>query len=232
MSDTLMAAIDLMIPPVCQGCQQKLPDGKAMLCDVCAAGVQSMGESSCPKCGSVLEEGVCENCRALDFDFELARSVYRYEEPLKTMIHNLKYREHTRSAKWLADGMAGYIAQNPIFQKSDYIMAVPLHSVRKRERGFNQSELIARRVAKLSGIQYIDAVKRGRYTASQTMLHQEQRLTNLKGAFRTSRPGRIAGKNILVIDDVFTTGSTLNEISKTLHAAGAARVFGLTACRA
>ena len=87
-------------------------------------------------------------------------------------------------------------------------------------------------MAKLSGIQYIEAVKRGRYTASQTMLHQEQRLKNLKGAFRTRKGAPIAGKNILVIDDVFTTGSTLNEISKTLHSAGAARVFGLTACRA
>ncbi len=227
-----MLAIDLMIPPVCQSCHRKLPDSTAILCDVCAPGVQNIGESSCPKCGSVLNEGVCENCRNLDFDFELARSVYRFEEPLKTMIHNLKYREHTRSAKWLANGMAEYIAQNPIFQKSDYIIAVPLHPVRKRERGFNQSELIARRVAKLSGIQYVEAVKRGRYTASQTMLHQEQRLKNLKGAFRVNHPGRISGKNILVIDDVFTTGSTLNEISKTLHAAGAARVFGLTACRA
>jgi ComF family protein len=227
-----MAAFDLLIPPVCVGCSQKLDDGKAMLCAKCSAKIKAVSPHGCPKCGSPLEEGHCAACHDFNYDFDLARAVYSYDEPLTSMIHNLKYREHTKSTGFLAKGIAGYISEQPQYQNSDFITAVPLHPVRKRERGYNQSELIARKVSKLTGIKYIEAVKRSRYTASQTMLHKEQRLHNLNGAFRINRKADLRGKSIILLDDVFTTGSTINEISKTLHAAGAAKVLGLTACRA
>jgi len=227
-----MAVIDLLIPPACVACHQKLDDGKDMLCERCQSLIKPVEPGSCPKCGSILEDGACETCRQTRFDFELSRSVYHYEEPLPTMIHALKYRGHTKAAGFLATAMAAYINDNKEFKACDYITAVPLHPVRIRERGYNQSELIARKVSKLTGIRYIKATSRRRYTASQTFLHRDQRLKNLRGAFKPMKNSALNGSSVILLDDVFTTGSTLNEISKSLHSAGVARVLGLTACRA
>jgi competence protein ComFC len=232
LSSILTAAIDLMIPPACVACHHKLDDGKELLCESCQAMLKPVEPGCCPKCGSLLEEGSCETCRQTSFDFELSRSVFHYEEPLTSVIHALKYRGHTKGTGFLANAMATYINDRSEFKACDYITAVPLHPVRKRERGYNQSELIARKVSRLTGIKYIKAVSRKRYTASQTMLHREQRLKNLSGAFKSKSRTALTGKSVILVDDVFTTGSTLNEISGCLHGAGVAKVLGLTACRA
>jgi len=227
-----MQPINLLIPPVCNACHQRLDDPDALLCPSCQSKIRLISGSLCPKCGSLLQEGSCEACAQISYDFDAARAVYQYEEPISGIIHNLKYRSYTKGADLLARGIAEYIQANPEFQKVDYISAVPLHTVRKRERGYNQSELIAKKAAALSGLKYIKAVVRKRYTQSQTHLHREQRLQNLNSAFRACKPAQLAGKSIIVIDDVFTTGSTINEISKTLHAAGVNKVFGIAASRA
>jgi len=232
LKDTLMAGINLLIPPVCLGCHESLLDAESILCPSCQARIKLISPNGCPKCGLAMEDGVCPACSEFKYDFDRSHSVFYYESPLTDLIHNLKYREHTRGAGFLASGMAAFVNNDAHYKQSDYITAVPLHAVRKRERGYNQSELIARRIAKLTGIKYIKAVKRRRYTASQTMLHKDQRLHNLQGAFRAYPNKSLNGKQIILVDDVFTTGSTLNEISKSLHQAGAAKVLGLTACRA
>lgn len=229
---TLVAGINLLIPAVCTSCHYKLNCEQSLLCEDCLAKIKLIEDNICPKCGSALEAGVCLACRQEDFDFDLARAVFCYEEPLSSLVHNLKYRGHTGGAKFLAVAMAAYIQAQPCYQNCDYLVAVPLHPVRKRERGYNQSELIARKVASLTGIKYLKAVQRTRYTASQTLLHRNERLQNLKAAFRATNKAALSGKSLILLDDVFTTGTTLNEISKTLHAAGATTVLGLTACRA
>ncbi len=186
----------------------------------------------CPKCGSLCEDGICHHCRDLGFSFEFARSALQYKDPLPDMVHAMKYRGMRSVGGFLADKMAEAAKDYPPFEEYTDVVAIPLHPVRKRERGFNQSEVIARRLAKHLDKNYLDCVVRKRYTRSQTTLERDARLNNLSGAFVVRKPAKVKGKNLILVDDVFTTGSTLNEVSRALYAAGAAKVAGYTATRA
>jgi hypothetical protein len=120
------------------------------------------------------------------------------------------------------------IESDPQLQDHDFLCPVPLHRVRKRERGYNQSELIAYAASVISGMPYAEPLKRRFYTRSQTLLSRAKRHKNLLNAFKVINANDVKGKRIIVVDDVFTTGSTLNEIAKTLLAAGAGKVTALT----
>lgn len=146
------------------------------------------------------------------------------------MIHELKYNGFTGIAKWFANQMYKTVLGEMSMPNVEYVTAIPLHRVKKRERGFNQSELIARALAEKLNIPYSDALlTRKANTMSQTLLNGVTRRKNMRDAFR---PGRLnpAGKSILIIDDVFTTGTTVNEAGKVLLDAGAEQIYVLTAC--
>lgn len=232
MKAILMAGIDILIPPACLVCHAHLSKGEQDLCPECASQISFIKEDFCYKCGSQLVEGYCESCQQTEFQFELSRSSMQYQSPLTELMHLLKYRGYRSPASFMAEKMAQSLQEYPEFEDYPYITAVPLHRVRRRERGYNQSELIARKLAKLSGKTYIRPVLRSRYTLSQTTLHRTQRLSNLAGAFRVRKSHQIEGKKLILVDDVFTTGSTLNEISLELYKAKAASVAGFTATRA
>ena len=227
-----MAGIDILIPPACLVCHAPLGDGQESLCPECASQITFVKDNFCYKCGSELTEGYCESCRETVFKFELSRSSMQYQTPLTELMHLLKYSGYRSPAAFMAEKMAESLKQYPEFEDYPYITAVPLHRVRRRERGYNQSELIAKKLAKLSGKTYIRPVVRSRYTLSQTKLHRTQRLSNLAGAFRVRYSQQAQGKKLILVDDVFTTGSTLNEISGELYKAGALSVAGFTATRA
>jgi len=123
-------------------------------------------------------------------------------------------------------------AANRFGEGFDCVCAVPLHRVRKRERGYNQSELLARKLASELGLPFVQPIYRRVYTRSQTNLSRQARLQNLAGAFALRKRSDIAGKRVILVDDVFTTGSTVNEAAQTLKDAGAAKVAVLTAARA
>jgi ComF family protein len=230
---TLAAVLDLFIPPVCLVCHSHRDGKEGVLCKDCAENLATLDSGFCPKCGTPMPEVYCEACAQVPFCFDFSRSVFRYSEEMKLLIHELKYNRKPGVARYLADRMARYLETHPEFSGFDSIAAVPLHTVRMRERGFNQSELIARRIAKTLNLEYINAVQRSRYTSSQTRLHREQRLKNLSGAFRLKpKTAGLSGRSIIVIDDIFTTGSTINEVARILKTAGADRTAGLTAARA
>jgi ComF family protein len=120
----------------------------------------------------------------------------------------------------------------PALPALDVIIPVPLHPQRLREREYNQSLLLANRLSRQTGIPLLLAcLLRIRPTVPQTSLSKKERLTNLRGAFSVSKPAYIQGKRILLVDDVFTTGTTLNECAKTLRRAGSGHVYGLTLAR-
>ncbi|MCB5253871.1 MAG: ComF family protein [Candidatus Cloacimonadaceae bacterium] len=227
-----MAVIDILIPPACLVCRSRLADGQGSLCPECESQISFVKDNFCYKCGSGLNDGYCESCGETVFNFELSRSSMHYKAPLTELMHLLKYRGYRSPAFLMAEKMAESLKQYPEFEDYPYITAVPLHRVRRRERGYNQSELIAKKLARLSGKTYISPVLRSRYTLSQTHLHRTQRLSNLAGAFRVHKNWQVQGKKLILVDDVFTTGSTLNEISRELYKAGAQSVAGFTATRA
>lgn len=227
----MKAIFDLILPPVCLVCHSRI-EKSGVLCESCRDSLALVESGYCRKCGSPIKDEICETCAGTKLRFDFSRSVLQYGDVAQGLIHAMKYRGSRRSAHQLAGYMRDYLKGNKEYRDYDYVTAVPLHRVRRRERGYNQSELLAREVASELAIPYIDAVKRRYYTLSQTNLNREQRKVNLKGAFRVSRSGKISGKRIILIDDVFTTGTTVSEIAGTLHTGGAKQVAVLTACRA
>lgn len=181
-------------------------------------------------CSDVLRGDYCHTCNEGDFSFAFAKAAVSYDEVAKTLIHRLKYNAYQALADYFAKKMTDALERHPEFEDYDLVTAVPLHRVRKRERGFNQSELIARSFAKYSGKDYADLLKRKRYTRSQTELDVTQRRKNVSGAFTSKKAAD--GRNIIVIDDVFTTGHTINESTLALLEAGAESVAAYTFSRA
>jgi ComF family protein len=224
--------LELIVPPACLVCGNRIEDRTQVICEFCEAKLSLIGEGTCPVCGSENKELPCEVCLEGQFEFDSARSIFRYIGPIRELIHILKYEGYTYPAGYFALPIAELIESEPSLKNHDYICAVPLHRVRKRERGYNQTDLIAYAVSKLICMPYLNPVTRRINTFSQTLLSKEHRIANLSGAFTVKHKDQVTGKKIILIDDVFTTGSTLNEIAKTLRAAGAKKISTITVARA
>lgn len=164
--------------------------------------------------------------------FDAAVSAYRSRGEVRQVIHDFKYgrRVHLRRlvGRWLAQAL-----DDPrlVGRRFDCIVPVPLHPARKRERGFNQAELLARELRGASGIELRDLLSRIRYTTTQTQFDRQERMENLKNAFRLRRGCDVQGLRMLLVDDVLTTGSTLSECARVLKQAGAVSVYAVTAAR-
>jgi ComF family protein len=179
-------------------------------------------------------------CRRIEQPYARARAFGSYDGNLRGLIHLLKYEQVRPAAKvlgqLLAEAMQGLLAE--IGSGMRVVVPVPLHSSRLQQRGFNQAELIAR--AALSNMPggaavdlqlRTDVLRRKRATDTQTGLTRHQRRENLRGAFEVTRRDEIAGKEVLLVDDVFTTGTTASECAKVLRRAGAERVLVATVAR-
>ena len=208
--------LDLIFPRKCVGCQQKIP-GKQVLCPECQQQLiwRDNFESS------------SEN------HFSRAYAVYDFSPLIQKLIHDFKYNEMTLIGRFLAEQASAFILAQNDFPKIDFIMPVPLHRVKKRFRGFNQSEVLTRVIAKNCGFSHLpNAIQRKRFTQTQTMLGRQERRQNVLGAFKLKNPQRISAKTILLVDDVFTTGATVNSISNLLENNGVSQIIVLTIARA
>ena len=157
-------------------------------------------------------------------------SVYPYSSEMRTIIHQLKYYGKLHLAEHLGEAMADLLNKDKKIKGADFLIPVPLHKVKKRSRGFNQSELLARKISQLSGISMIDNVfLRKRYTENQSLLPIDKRAKNVEGAFEVKNGDILQGKNLVLVDDIITTGSTINECIKVLMDAGSGKVTALTA---
>lgn len=149
------------------------------------------------------------------------------QDPMRGIIHNLKYRNKKSLAERLGKMMAEAVEATSL---PEAIIPVPLHSARKRERGYNQSELLARQIGQRLEVPVLErALKRTRNTKSQTGLRREQRLENVKGAFRVKDAGAIRGRTVLLVDDVTTTGATLEACGEALALAGSIKICAVVA---
>ncbi len=229
----MLGAVDkLLFPPLCLACGGRMDSAAQVLCDTCRDRLVPIVEKYCLKCGAPLQGYHCEACSHLEFVFDFARSVFIYQSPAQELVHSLKYDSLTSPAAFFSKALLDIPAANRFGEGFDCVCAVPLHRVRKRERGYNQSELLARKLASELGLPFVQPIYRRVYTRSQTNLSRQARLQNLAGAFALSKRSDIAGKRVILVDDVFTTGSTVNEAAQTLKDAGAAKVAVLTAARA
>lgn len=203
------------------------------LCDNCFKTLPYIKTHFCQKCGLQFEKdgtGTCLNCKANNFYFELARSCLNFDDKVVPLIHRFKYARY----KFLAEPLAYLLFDTLLLQdwKIDLICYTPLFIKREKERGYNQSRELANYLSKLSHIPIFHDIERIRDTPTQTKLSRTQRQENVKDCFTVTNRKIIKDMNILLIDDVFTTGSTTNEISKELKKYGANKIYVLTVAHA
>lgn len=184
----------------------------------------------------LIGDGQCPVCRDYPPEFERAVAFGEYDGGLRDLIHLLKYERVRPAAAYLGKLLAQSIAtlRLPQSAASPLIIPVPLHSSKRRERKFNQAELIAHAAAKHlpKNWQVVTGVLvRQRATRSQVGLEREERIANMHGAFRVVAPERIAGRAVIVVDDVMTTGTTVSECARVLKHAGAEKVWAATVAR-
>jgi ComF family protein len=174
------------------------------------------------------DHGVCRLCRSGARGFDAAYCFGAYEGTLRQLIHLFKYKRMKPLAKELSAQLARALPRD---QRFDIVVPMPLHWRRHWQRGFNQSELLARATARRSGIRMVNAVRRTRATATQAGLSNAKRRENVAGAFRVKNRGLVEGLRILLIDDVMTTGATASACALALKRAGAKSVSLLALAR-
>ncbi len=218
------------------------------ICENCLASIHPIDGGLCSICGERLvspyafrgdqDEVRCGLCQRLEQPFAKAAAYGSYESGLRDLIHMLKYQQVRPAANVLGRMLAEVIAGlEPSWAESNVLVVpVPLFPAKLRRRGFNQAELIACMALKLSPSREryslcCEVLERSRDTQSQIGLTRHQRRENMRGAFRIKNRERVSGREILLVDDVFTTGTTVSECARVLRRAGAARVWVATVAR-
>lgn len=208
------------------------------LCSICGERVLSPLAFAAEASSSEAGEARCGLCRRLEPPYVKATAYGSYESGLRELIHLLKYNQVRPAANVLGRMLAEAIEDlQPLFAGNEVLVVpVPLHARKLRQRGFNQSELIARAGLKLRAPDRqfelnAKALERRRETKSQIGLSRHQRRENIRGAFVVAEPAEVTGREALVVDDVFTTGTTVSECARVLRRAGASKVYVATVAR-
>jgi len=223
---------DLLFPPRCIGCGRV----GTLLCIECLDQLPRVDSSCCPRCGdAVVVEGLCARCRTSPLHIERIRSVMVFEGVLREAVHQLKYRGRTALAVPLGGLMAAYWTRHSMprhLMPPGVLVPVPLHAARQRARGYNQAALLAREMGRQVGLPVDEqTLIRQRTTVPQVDLNARERRENVRDAFCCSGNG-LVGKRVLLIDDVCTTGATLEACAIALTEGGVRSVQALTLARA
>lgn len=225
----LRPLLDVIFPPRCVHCGRL----GSYLCQECLAQAAVIGPEICVRCGNPLTtRGICQRCQTSPPQaLRGIRGIYFYSGPIAKSIRALKYHGVRPLAPLLARALTDYIQAHP--QHFDALVPVPLHAERLAERGFNQSELLAASVAQTLAIpMQTQWLQRARPTQPQAKLSRSQRLQNVADAFRPAAGLHLHHESILIIDDVATTGATLQACARALKQAGAGDIWALTVARA
>jgi ComF family protein len=224
---------NLIFPKICIHCRTNITSKESLLCDVCRSTLEFRSGDFCPQCGAILNSNKCEMCEEINYCFDKAFSAFSYTKVMKSLIYSIKYDDMKKVGEFLAFYLSEYWEKYVNILDIDYVIPVPLHKVKKRMRGYNQASIIGENFAKLLNFKFDSSlIKRIYFTKTQTKLTKFQRAKNIKNAFKITKADKIKDKNILVIDDVFTTGSTVNEISEMLKNNNAGKIYILTVSRA
>lgn len=233
--------LDLVFPRYCVYCEKSRQGGGDYLCRLCQEEMVFIDPPYCHSCGIPAdisydfptENFECALCRKNSFAFDRARSLGPYDAALKKLISHFKFRNQPGVMNDIAPFIAEYFGKQEESQEGFHVVPVPLFFKRMKERTFDQSFLIAREVARTLSLPLANGLlRRVRDTESQAKKTKVERAKNIKGAFAVDRPDRVAGMNILLVDDVMTTGATVNEAAKMLKRAGAGQIHVFTLARA
>lgn len=239
----LRFVMDALFPPRCAACPLLLPEAGPFLCEACRASIPVSDSPQCPVCGARLPRAqlLCHR----DAGYVLFAASTYGNAAVRALIHALKYGAFERAARPLASLLLSHVERETSFfehlEEGKWIaVPLPLHSRKEHKRGFNQSEALLRefsRLVRAFGHTFPKTEKRAllriRSTESQTKQRDYRaRRENVAGAFAVPRPGLVSGKNILLVDDVFTSGATMEEAVRTLKKNGARKIFALVAAKA
>lgn len=236
---SLLWLLHLFFPKECVHCGRSLDyRNLEYLCPVCRQLVSPILDAICDRCGCPLDGEIippveCPSCRKTPPFFHRTRSAVLFAGAGKSLVLKYKYSRNpylsAPSIRWLLRAGEG----NYNWSDYDHVISVPLHPRKARERGFNQSGVLAAGLSRRTGINFSrKGLVRTRYTSTQTRLSRKERRENVKGAFRVTGNACFFRKRLLLIDDVYTTGATVNECARVLMKAGAEMVDVLTLARA
>jgi ComF family protein len=234
----LNVALGFFYPEICRICETERATAKdGFVCSKCWTQVRFIRPPFCERCGLPFEGDIttvfeCTNCREMELHFSSARSAVVAKTIVLEIIHRFKYQRELWFEPFLADLLLREALPALRGQKWDFIAPVPLHSVKEREREFNQAELIAKHLSEAAKIPLNNnLLRRVSPTMTQTRLTKQQRAENMRDAFAVRGGVKLNGEKIIVVDDVFTTGATTSACAKVLRAAGAGDVCVWTIAR-
>jgi len=220
-------ALEFVFPQWCIGCGK----GGDVLCSSCQSLLPGITPPICPRCGKPQPDGMlCPSCTGWQAEIDGIRSPFRFDGLMRQAIHQLKYKNLRALVTPMTKLLHDYLTANPL--PGDVLVPVPLHPRRLRERGHNQSGLLAQELSRLAGLPVIeDCLARKQHTPPQARTTTvEERRSNVANAF-TCVNDKLNGKQVLLIDDVSTSGATLSACATELKAGGAVSVWGLTLAR-
>jgi ComF family protein len=231
MRDLARGLLQLLYPRVCAACACSLASEPAKFCPSCRALLQADPHPTCPRCAATVGpfaniEGRCPACRQFDYQFDRAVRLGAYEGLLRALVLRMKHSAGELTAEFLGEAWAEHRGAQVRELGVQLVIPVPLHWRRRWFRGYNQSEAIARGLARHLKLPCCPRwLRRVRPTEQQTRQTPAGRWQNVKGAFRSRPRSGLRGKTVLLVDDVLTTGSTCSEAAAALRSAGAARVI-------
>ena len=226
------ALVNLVFPRRCPVCDEIVPAGEGMICASCRTIPQYIQEPRCRKCGKQLLEDTalfCSGCIQKKHIFDYGYAVYDYQSMRKS-IYRFKYANRCEYASFYAKDICEKLSKEIQLMEADSIVPVPIHASKLKSRGYNQAQLIARELSQLTGIPiYENIIKRVRKTVPQKELGTQESQNNLKKAFNISADVVKLNKTI-VIDDIYTTGSTLDAVALELKRHGVRTIYFITLC--
>jgi competence protein ComFC len=225
----LCLLLDLFTPARCVGCDRPVSFRDNHLCGACRNGIVFLS-GSCPVCSGELLDGTCEACRERHWYFDKNLAVAEYSGIIKNVIAGLKFRKIRGLHAVLGSLALKKLGRYP--HRASIITWVPMNTKKKWDRGFNQSELIARYLSRRTGIPCGNLLRETRKSGTQRNLGLRNRFINTLGRYMAVPGAMPNGASVLLVDDVFTTGATINECARQLREAGAMEVLSLTTARA
>lgn len=231
--DSAEILLDLFYPPRCPLCDAILKRNETHCCRACFQRLPWVGENYCLKCGKPVSDDTkeyCPDCLKYEHYFDQGTAPFVYHGDLRRSIYRMKHENRRDYIDFYAWSMAVSCKHYLDRWKPDLILPVPIQKNRKRKRGYNQSELLGRKISRYLSIPFdSDVLQCIRKTDEQKMLDRKARMKNLKGSFAVKK--NLKGiQNVLIVDDVYTTGSTMDEISRVMKQAGVRHVFFVVLC--
>ncbi len=230
--------LHILFPNTCYACRCDLPlKQREPLCKECLDKIQTVGPLYCRRCGKPLPDGgahcyQCRGSKARQFKCKIIRSAVVFGPQIRALVHAFKYADQSFLADFLADIMYKYWADYEELKETQLIIPVALHAKKEKSRGYNQATLLATALGKKLALPVDSQIlKRVRNTPSQTTLGREGRLKNMSGAFECVGQEQVKGKIIVLVDDVATTGATLEGCAQALKKAGAKKILAYTLAR-